>query len=133
MAQTKEQKAITRKWLKELRSGQYRQGTGYLVQKSKDNKGDKFCCLGVLCDMAVRAKVINPPETLIENGVEVYFYGIENTYDLLPRKVMDWIGLKTEDGTYFEDIDSLASKNDQGSKFSTIAKLIEKHPDTLFR
>lgn len=37
--------AIKKKWVKALRSGEYRQGSGVL----KD--GRKFCCLGVLCDI----------------------------------------------------------------------------------
>jgi hypothetical protein len=34
------------KWLEALRSGKYQQTTGEL------RGGDKFCCLGVLCDVA---------------------------------------------------------------------------------
>lgn len=41
--------AIAKKWIKALRSGDYEQGRGVL--KSTD---DKYCCLGVLCD------VVNP-------------------------------------------------------------------------
>lgn len=35
------------KWIAALRSGSYRQGTGQL--RSRD---DRFCCLGVLCQVA---------------------------------------------------------------------------------
>lgn len=33
------------RWLEALRSGEYKQGRAYL------RKDDKFCCLGVLCDL----------------------------------------------------------------------------------
>lgn len=36
---------IKEKWVKALRSGKYKQGGGFL------RKGDRFCCLGVLCDV----------------------------------------------------------------------------------
>ena len=39
-------KEVKQAWIKALRSGEYEQGTGYL--RSEDNK---FCCLGVLCDI----------------------------------------------------------------------------------
>ena len=37
--------AVKKKWVEALRSGIYKQGRGQLV------KEDKFCCLGVLCDL----------------------------------------------------------------------------------
>lgn len=38
---------LKRKWVKALRSGEYRQGRGLLVS----NSGKSFCCLGVLADI----------------------------------------------------------------------------------
>jgi hypothetical protein len=37
-----------RKWIDALRSGDYKQGFGWLMTKDPV-KGDKFCCLGVAC------------------------------------------------------------------------------------
>lgn len=34
-------------WVTALRSGEYRQGKGFLR-----NSDDEYCCLGVLCDLA---------------------------------------------------------------------------------
>lgn len=36
-----------RKWIRALRSGKYAQGTSYL------RRADKFCCLGVACDLVM--------------------------------------------------------------------------------
>lgn len=47
--------AVKTAWLDALRSGEYPQGKGLL----RDNEG-KFCCLGVLCEVAVEANVIPP-------------------------------------------------------------------------
>lgn len=40
-------KSIADKWVKALRSGDYKQGT-YRLHNKKDNT---YCCLGVLCDV----------------------------------------------------------------------------------
>ncbi|HEY4832468.1 MAG TPA: hypothetical protein VIH61_07925, partial [Waddliaceae bacterium] len=48
-------KKIKKQWLKELRSGEWVQGRGKLM----DNQ-DRACCLGVLCDIAVREGIIKP-------------------------------------------------------------------------
>src|SRR5690242_14612803 len=42
-------KRIKQDWIAALESGEYTQGTERL------KTGDEFCCLGVLCDLAVRA------------------------------------------------------------------------------
>ena len=42
-------KSLKKKWIKALRSGEYVQGRYRLVTPCKDY--DKFCCLGVICDV----------------------------------------------------------------------------------
>src|SRR5688572_30653463 len=42
-------KEMKEKWLQALRSGEYTQGSGLL--RTAD---DKFCCLGVLCDLVTK-------------------------------------------------------------------------------
>ena len=46
-------KVIKQKWIAALRSGEYKQGKGQL----HNSKGE-FCCLGVLCDLAVKEGVV---------------------------------------------------------------------------
>lgn len=58
-ATQKAQRKARRLWVKALRSGEYKQGYGYLHYKRGGK--DKFCCLGVLCDLAVKNGVIEPP------------------------------------------------------------------------
>ena len=43
---------IQAEWVAALRSGEYKQGTGVLRSEANE-----FCCLGVLCDLAVKAGV----------------------------------------------------------------------------
>lgn len=131
MALTEEQKKhrrVRRQWVAALRSKKYKQGKGYL--RTYQEKGpDKFCCLGVLCELAVRAKVIDPAN-LDEEWSSVYRY--ENESGVLPEAVIDWVGLASPEGNFDGNGDSLAEVNDKGKKFSTIAKLIESNPEGLF-
>jgi hypothetical protein len=48
---------VKAEWLKELRSGNYAQGSGYLRLSNGE-----FCCLGILCEIAVKQGVIPEPE-----------------------------------------------------------------------
>jgi hypothetical protein len=124
MALTKKQEAVVSRWLKALRSGQYKQGKEWLHHKNEKGQ-DRYCCLGVLCDLAVKARVISAP-VLTDDA---FVYGKEDTH--LPPKVREWAGIKTPNGDLAFG-DSLAEMNDDGKKFTTIAKLIESKPDGLF-
>ena len=40
---------VKKAWVKALRSGKYRKGKEYL--RRQEGKHDRYCCLGVLCDV----------------------------------------------------------------------------------
>jgi hypothetical protein len=95
---------VKAKWVAALRSGKYDQTKGYL-RRTKPSKmsGDApgFCCLGVLCDIAVKEGVIPEPEF---DGGSVAIYGVrdEDTYRgssevSLPDAVVQWAGLDEGD------------------------------------
>ena len=103
-------KRIKAGWVKKLRSGDFKQGKGFLRQ----GKGaeTKYCCLGVLTDMAVK------------NGVCPA--KIAYSYFTLYPEVKTWAGLDSCDpniGKY------CASEwnDDKGTSFKHIADLIEKN------
>lgn len=109
---------IKQAWVNALRSGDYEQGRGALRQ------GDTYCCLGVLCDLAVKAGVIKQTE-----GPYDYVYGptpYGSAAAFLPDTVIDWAGLDSHNPviTYGED---LAALNDDGCSFLQIATLIDEH------
>lgn len=99
-----------KKWVAALRSGKYKQTQGQL------RSDDKYCCLGVACDLAM------------ETGVISSFIG---TNLGLPKPVQDWIGLKDDFGNY-RGFSSLASENDAGRTFLEIADIIENNEVNLF-
>ena len=126
---------IMKKWVKALRSGKYKQGTGTL--KQYDSKGRaEHCCLGVLCELYNQDMKKNKKKTLSE---EVY----ENDSDFshgytkfghsciaLPKSVRNWSGVKDGIGTFGKN-ENLADLNDTGHKFKTIADIIEKNWENL--
>lgn len=131
---------IKQRWVSALRSGEFEQGTDNL------RKGDKFCCLGVLCELAVQDGVINPPELSWES-TEIYGYGKSEEQEYantgeLPEVVAKWAGLVDEDildefsDEPIADLDpyisfdgsskTLSELNDSGKTFIELAELIEE-------
>lgn len=113
---------IKDRWVANLTSGEYIQGEGQL----RDESG-KFCCLGVLCDMAVKDKVILPP--VWSDVSEAYVYD-NNTWSILPRAVSHWAGLGERHDPFVSlangDGYTLSELNDGGKDFNTIAEIIKE-------
>ena len=91
-------KDIKDEWVRRLRSGDYEQGQGYL------RFGDKYCCLGVLCDMAVEAGVIVETYSSLEKVSSFGRDGADLQTQMLPISVAKWSGLMgtpavTQEGT----------------------------------
>lgn len=95
---------IKQKWVEALRSGKYKQGKRVL------RSGDKFCCLGVLCEVV----------------------GIDYNGNLpyLPSDVMKLAGLDCKNPivSYSREEITLASLNDDlNFSFHSIAEVIERN------
>jgi hypothetical protein len=105
-------KRVKRLWLKALRSGKYKQAQGML--KTTSGQDSRYCCLGVLCEVAVAQGVIQT--YCATNG-------------LLPDAVEEWAGLQTPDPRLGPRVDSRNASwlNDQGKSFTFIADRIEKY------
>jgi hypothetical protein len=118
-------------WLTALRSGSYTQGHGYLRQ-AYPSGNDRYCCLGVLCDIAQRHNKITPPEPDYEptplNPNPPFRYGDAEAY--LPDVVADWATLDANPHVdvcpNYRDAEELAELNDLGFTFDQIADLIER-------
>lgn len=110
---------IKQKWLAALRSGEYKQGRGCL---KRDNR---YCCLGVLCDLYAKEKGLEWEGSTIIPSESSYY---------LPRTVSIWAGI--ENGVdnwngnpvveYRKSEKSLAALNDDKLDFNKIADVIEK-------
>ena len=105
---------IKQKWVSALRSGDYQQTKGRL------RKEDKFCCLGVLCDLYIKENQLE--WELVNNG---NYYEFQYKVADLPPSVVGWSGIPSHN---LMDISerTFAELNDSGSTFNEIADVIEE-------
>lgn len=114
-------------WLDALRSGEYQQGEGHL------RAGDKFCCLGVACDLAVKNRVIPEPTKEPDWPSDLMFYGVEPEFRSawsLPSEVAAWLGFdpagECPDVTFGDQRRSVVDLNDHFQQpFGVIADALE--------
>lgn len=135
---------IKAKWVAALRSGEFEQGSGALC------RGGRYCCLGVLCELAYREGVVARKGCSIFPLTEISPYPSQSPYrrghtpsprcstseisydgneSFLPLSVQTWAGLDTDNpevpalGTTV----SLDNLNDSGKTFQEIAEIIEEN------
>ena len=109
-------KKIKAKWVKALRSGKYKQGTGVLFN------GEKHCCLGVLCVVLG----MKPRQTEISKttGFDEWSFGRGSVAFLPPTAVRK--SKITDDSGALPSGGSLLALNDAGTSFERIAEIIER-------
>lgn len=116
---------IKQKWLEALRSGKYKQGTGKLA--SFENR---YCCLGVLCEIA-REEIPIHKQKFSNDFTQDGFYSYNNATASLPVIVMEWSGMDTQFGKFLEDGNpkSLSHINDTecDGNFTAVIPFIEKY------
>lgn len=103
-------KEIKQKWLEALKSGKYEQGSGLLRDLN-----NRFCCLGVLCD------VLQEPATKCDDS---YLYDSSAAY--LP----DTVALRAGIPSFFSNVrvqEELAAINDTSNSFDPVIEYIEKN------
>lgn len=101
-------------WADALESGEYKQGYGQL--RTAD---DKFCALGVLCDLAVKAGALAEPE-FMESDESFTGYRYEYSATVPPDDVWNWSGR-------CRIIPIMSMNDDKHNKFVTIAKWIREN------
>lgn len=112
-------------WVTALRSGDYTQCTGHLTKVDENGK-KSHCCLGVLCDLAIKSGVVHVQAEVkaAHSGQKYLTYNGGPHY--LPHEVRDWAGI--EEGNPRVGSQFLADWNDEyGLDFSRIADLIEQY------
>lgn len=130
---------IMKKWVKALRSGKFKQGTGTLKQFNSKGQA-QHCCLGVLCELynqdMKKNKKKTLPEKIYDNDSD-FSHGycrFGGKKEDLPKEVMKWSGIISSIGRFRDakfNSDTLADLNDIGRKFKTIANIIEKNYKNL--
>lgn len=124
-------KEVADKLVAALRSGEYKQTTKVL----RDDMG--YCCLGVLCDLAIKED-ITPGWVQRTNAYGDVSYQTNGVGGVLPIAVRKWADMDSDNGT-FDDVDefeepmrnALSMLNDEGKSFNEIADFIEGNYATL--
>jgi hypothetical protein len=125
---------VKAQWVAALRSGEYEQGRDALTLEGK------YCCLGVLCDLAVKSgQDVRVKMETLANQIRY-----DGETDIAPASVVNWAGLDSGNPAvrmtareafpekYGSDPGagdfqlSLAELNDGGKTFSEIADIIEE-------
>lgn len=139
---------IRARWTEALRSGKYSQTKDYLHVVSNgdpaDGEAPGYCCLGVLCELAVQEGVIAKEERYLgpeSDGVILERYGVFDAsprmyqvHDrILPQAVVEWAGIEDPENPNQPCVEndrgrqSLTHLNDaSGLGFDEIAAIIEK-------
>jgi hypothetical protein len=111
---------IRAQWCAALRSGEYVQGKEALYD------GEGFCCLGVLCALAVKIQVIAEPD--YDGPEDEMLWRYDGRADYLPDSVKRWAGLAEENPAVMTATgrEPLGILNDEGAlTFAEIADLID--------
>jgi len=108
-------------WVTALRSGEYKQGLGAL--RTSDNK---FCCLGVLCDIAVKRKDApeweNPTANYPSNYTIRFPGQARGNSGLLPWRLAEDYDLPNHLSGKLMELN-----DDKGKSFEEIATYIEEN------
>lgn len=121
---------IQTKWLEALESGNYQQGNGYL------KRNGRYCCLGVLCEIA------GLKESIEEGGATCFSADeLSSSSTYVPEAVVPAFGLRNPAGALHNEVavefnsalGTLASLNDHTSlSFAELAAYIRHDPHNVF-
>lgn len=114
-------KEIKEKWIKDLRSGEYKKGIGSLKRRSYYGDDDEYCCLGVLTDQYLKENSLDWSCQLTWGNTSIQ----ASVLPLLPNEVKDWAEFESDSPMVGKR--HLSALNDRGTSFKEIADLIEEH------
>lgn len=101
-----------RKWVEALQSGKFRQGRSLLRRTTPS--GLRHCCLGVLASLPAKAAWTKSSDYDHEKS-----WTIDGKDDILSTPLLEKFGLSEKEQK------TLTVMNDDGKRFSTIARWIE--------
>jgi hypothetical protein len=103
-----------RKWIKALRSGEFKQGRYALKTQ------DTYCCLGVACEV-YRRETGKGSWWPSQGDVYTFSLGPDSSRIEMPDGVRKWVGIASASNEF-----SIASWNDDGLPFEDIASELEE-------
>lgn len=107
------------KWLEALESGEYKRCTSQLCEVNIKTGEEKYCCLGVACELMVGKK-----KQYRDEDSSIKSYDGEECF--LPGYVAKKLRFKENSQQ------ELTCMNDNGKTFKQIAKYIRNNPEKVF-
>lgn len=123
-----------RLWVQALRSGDYEQTKGNLKVINKQTGQASYCCLGVACEVFLKAVgqmvTINDDEV----GTDRVLVSFDGNPSVLPDKVVTWLGVPNDNpliSTSNErlrqpSVSAIQANDSRGWDFNQIADALEK-------
>lgn len=111
-------------WLTALRSGEYKQGQNrlHMVEPISISGLDRYCCIGVLCEVAIQHGASVLRHMIPANIFDPTTYVYDDSSTFAPHSVLSWANL--DDWAQTE----LVKMNDNAiDDFETIADWIEEN------
>lgn len=126
--------AVKNAWTTALRSGEYVQGKGTLRRTHQDGSEASYCCLGVLCDLAVQGAFPTDLSCRWDDrgwGNDAFLYSFPDNSGEEVRSQLNR-ALQEEFGLYSKDCGELMVLNDgldgaDPCPFATIADWIDNN------
>ena len=117
---------IGKRWIAALESGEYMKGKGRLCAE-RSTGHTVFCCLGVLCELALKDGVDLVKEWSLAGAT----YDGEGSF--LPGSVVDWAGMHSSNGEFCDsdEEDTLVGLNDDSDAFEPVIEIIRNHLEEL--
>lgn len=115
---------VAKLWMKALRSDEYAQGQEVLARRNNVTDNVEYCCLGVLCELAIQDGV-----KVIKNTENPDEFQYDGAYTSPPPSVLEWAGIDPEPSFVAGDsfIDKCISWNDtSGYSFKKIASFVDR-------
>lgn len=110
------------KWIKALRSGNYKQGNGFLLELDGDDDNKEFCCLGVACIVSGIEDSFILNQTLINK----YIINYKEKFIKVPKLLHGSSEIGNSDFNIV--VKKLTCMNDSGKwSFNRLATYIEKY------
>jgi hypothetical protein len=110
-------KEVAELWVKELRSGYWKQGKYFLEHSGT------YDVMGILANIAATFGICD--HIAGKYAGKIHF--LDGKMLQLPQSVVKWAGMKSDIGEMRTLKYSLAEYNDQGMSFEKLADCIEKH------
>ena len=131
--------SVANEWVRELETGSWGKGIGFLHEKDKRTGDERYCCLGVLCEMGMRQGVEVEREGEDASGDPMlvrYHYGnhVIKGIAVLPEEIRVWAGMQTHNGRFVREDGqrtSLSEVNDISREWGPVMEHIRRYADVL--